>query len=213
MASGSAFVAPLDPPTQALESVPADARREIAKRLFTALHEVGTPLEKLGASEAHGWPSTRCPTSSARAIRSRSTSWSVLRALLDFAKHERKLAPCARASHCSRARGGAPSGPRASHHHEDERRPRNPTCARPRRWDATIRARADRGRSSRSATGRRALRQRGGPQHEVSLALRVRYPVSRRLGCQAALQRRRTLRPPSDGRSGSLGRGADPSAR
>ncbi len=43
------------PEATALESVPADARRDVAKRLFAALDEVGTKLEQLGASEVHGW--------------------------------------------------------------------------------------------------------------------------------------------------------------
>jgi hypothetical protein len=43
------------PEARALEAVPADERRVVAKRLYAALAEVGKPLDKLGASEIHGW--------------------------------------------------------------------------------------------------------------------------------------------------------------
>ena len=38
-----------------LGDVPASARDSVARRLFAALREVGTPLEQLGSSEVHGW--------------------------------------------------------------------------------------------------------------------------------------------------------------
>jgi len=38
-----------------LVGVPDSARDSVARRLFAALREVGTPLEKLGSSEVHGW--------------------------------------------------------------------------------------------------------------------------------------------------------------
>jgi hypothetical protein len=43
------------PEASALEQVPADARREVAERLFSALRDYGTPLETLPASDVHGW--------------------------------------------------------------------------------------------------------------------------------------------------------------
>jgi hypothetical protein len=43
------------PEAAALADVPADARREVAKRLHAALREIGTPLDKIGASDVHGW--------------------------------------------------------------------------------------------------------------------------------------------------------------
>ena len=39
----------------AISGVPEPERREVSRRLFAALEEMGTPLEKLGASEAHSW--------------------------------------------------------------------------------------------------------------------------------------------------------------
>ena len=39
----------------ALSAVSEPERREVSRRLFSALDELGTPFEKLGASEAHGW--------------------------------------------------------------------------------------------------------------------------------------------------------------
>ena len=38
----------------ALAGVPEPERREVSRRLFAALEEVGTPLEKLGASSGGG---------------------------------------------------------------------------------------------------------------------------------------------------------------
>jgi hypothetical protein len=43
------------PEAAALDGVPADARAEIAARLFSALRDYGTPLDKLAASDVHGW--------------------------------------------------------------------------------------------------------------------------------------------------------------
>jgi hypothetical protein len=43
------------PESRALEAVPADARRVVARRLYAALAETGKPLDKLGSSEVHGW--------------------------------------------------------------------------------------------------------------------------------------------------------------
>lgn len=39
----------------ALAGIAEPERREVSRRLFSALEEIGTPLAKLGASEAHGW--------------------------------------------------------------------------------------------------------------------------------------------------------------
>lgn len=43
------------PEASALEAIPADARREVAERLFSALRDYGTPLDKIAASDVHGW--------------------------------------------------------------------------------------------------------------------------------------------------------------
>jgi uncharacterized protein YecA (UPF0149 family) len=43
------------PETAALADVPAEARAEIARRLHRALDDIGTPLEKMGATDVHGW--------------------------------------------------------------------------------------------------------------------------------------------------------------
>ena len=43
------------PEAAALVGIPERERREVAVRLFSSLREVGTPLEKLGASDVHGW--------------------------------------------------------------------------------------------------------------------------------------------------------------
>jgi hypothetical protein len=43
------------PEAAALADVPADARVEVARRLAAALEDVGAPLEKLGATDVHGW--------------------------------------------------------------------------------------------------------------------------------------------------------------
>ena len=55
MASDPAALFVDSPESRALEAVPADARRVVARRLYAALRKVGTPLEQLGASEVHGW--------------------------------------------------------------------------------------------------------------------------------------------------------------
>jgi hypothetical protein len=39
----------------ALDGVPPDARAEVADRLYRACDDVGAPLEKLGATDVHGW--------------------------------------------------------------------------------------------------------------------------------------------------------------
>lgn len=88
------------PEAQALGAVPADARREIAKRLYAALDEIGTPLDKLGSSEVHGWLLHCVPdTFSPRDPLAKQTA-PVLRALLDFAERRagRKLATLRRAT-------------------------------------------------------------------------------------------------------------------
>jgi hypothetical protein len=43
------------PEAAALADVPADGRAEIAHRLYAACEDVGAPLEKLGATDVHGW--------------------------------------------------------------------------------------------------------------------------------------------------------------
>lgn len=48
-----AFLA--SPEGAALADVPADARAEVARRLYLALDDIGAPLEKLGATDVHGW--------------------------------------------------------------------------------------------------------------------------------------------------------------
>ena len=47
------FVA--SPEAEGLADVPADARAEIAHRLYAACEEIGAPLQKLGATDVHGW--------------------------------------------------------------------------------------------------------------------------------------------------------------
>ena len=86
------FVA--SPEAAALAGVPADARREIAERLFSALREVGTPLEKLGASEVHGWLLHAVPDEFRPRDPLAKHAVAVVRALLDFAERTagRKLA-------------------------------------------------------------------------------------------------------------------------
>ncbi len=51
--SADAFLA--SPEADALAGVPADARAEVARRLHAAFDDVGAPLEKLGATDVHGW--------------------------------------------------------------------------------------------------------------------------------------------------------------
>ncbi len=123
MASASSASFLDSPEAEALASVPADARREIAKRLFTALHEVGTPLEKLGASEVHGWLLHAVPDE----FRPRDPLGKhvvpVLRALVDFAERNagRKLATLRTATEslAPELENALVSG-HAHHHHPDE---------------------------------------------------------------------------------------------
>ncbi len=115
---------------QALTSVPADARREIAKRLFTALHEVGAPLEKLGASEVHGWLLHAVPD----AFRPRDPLGKhvipVLRTLLDFGERAagRKLETLRSACEelLPELEEALVSGHAHHHHHDDGRAPEEP---------------------------------------------------------------------------------------
>lgn len=130
MASASSAAFLESPEAQALASVPADARREIAKRLFSALHEVGTSLEKLGASEVHGWLLHAVPD----AFRPRDPLAKhvvpVLRALVDFTERTaaRKLATLRSAceSLAPELEDALVSGHTHHHHHDEGQAPEEP---------------------------------------------------------------------------------------
>jgi hypothetical protein len=129
MASASSATFIDSPEAQALASVPADARRDVAKRLFTALHEVGTPLEKLGASEVHGWLLHAVPDEFRPRDPLAKHVTAVLRALLDFAERNagRKLATLRSAceSLLPELEDALVSG-HAHHHHDEGHAPETP---------------------------------------------------------------------------------------
>jgi hypothetical protein len=93
MASDPAALFVDSPESRALEAVPADARRVVARRLYAALRETGTPLEKLGASDVHDWLLHCVPDEFPPGDPLAPHVVPVLRALVDFAerKAERKL--------------------------------------------------------------------------------------------------------------------------
>ena len=86
MASDPAALFVDSPESRALEAVPADARRVVARRLYAALAETGKPLEKLGASEVHGWLLHSVPDAFRPADPLVQYVVPVLRALIDFAE-------------------------------------------------------------------------------------------------------------------------------
>ena len=106
-----------------LADVPENARDSVARRLFAALSEVGTPLEKLGASEVHGWLLHCVPDE----FRPRDPLGKhvvpVLRALLDWSERTagRKLETVRRAceSLVPELEEALVSG-HAHHHHDDD---------------------------------------------------------------------------------------------
>jgi hypothetical protein len=130
MASASSAAFLDSPEAEALTGVPADARREIAKRLFSALDEVGTPLEKLGSSEVHGWLLHAVPDEfRPRDPLARHVA-PVLRALLDFAERsaERKLGSLRSATESilPELEEALVSGHAHHHHHDDGHAPEEP---------------------------------------------------------------------------------------
>jgi len=84
MASDPAALFVDSPESRALEAVPADARRVVARRLYAALAETGKPLEKLASSEVHGWLLHAVPDEFAPRDPLVPHVVPVLRALLDF---------------------------------------------------------------------------------------------------------------------------------
>jgi hypothetical protein len=130
MASASSAAFLDSPEAEALSGVPADARREIAKRLFSALDEVGTPLEKLGASEVHGWLLHAVPDEfRPRDPLARHVA-PVLGALVDFAERsaERKLATLRKAidETLPELEEALVSGHAHHHHHDNSHEPETP---------------------------------------------------------------------------------------
>jgi hypothetical protein len=118
------------PEAAALGGVPAEARREVAQRLFTALREVGTPLENLGASEVHGWLLHALPDT----FRPRDPLGKhvapVLRALVDFAERNAGRSLASLRSSCEsllpELEGALVSGHAHHHHHDDGHAPETP---------------------------------------------------------------------------------------
>ena len=86
MASDPAALFVDSPESRALDAVPADARRVVARRLYAALAETGKPLEKLGSSEVHGWLLHSVPDAFRPADPLVQYVVPVLRALVDFAE-------------------------------------------------------------------------------------------------------------------------------
>jgi hypothetical protein len=128
-ASPAAFLD--SPEAEALASVPVDARREIAKRLFSALDEVGTPLERLGSSEVHGWLLHAVPDTFRPRDPLGKHALPVLRALLDFAERNagRKLTllRSAAESLAPELEAALVSGrPHHHHQHDDDHAPEEP---------------------------------------------------------------------------------------
>jgi hypothetical protein len=119
------------PEAAALAEVPADARAEIARRLLRALDEVGTPLEKLGSSEVHGWLLHAVPDTFRPRDPLGKHAVPVLRALLDFAERNagRKLTMLRSAAEslAPELEAALVSGrPHHHHHHDDDRAPEEP---------------------------------------------------------------------------------------
>ena len=123
-----AFVA--SPEAAALADVPADARAEVADRLYRACADVGRPLEKLAASEAHEWLLHAVPDY----FRARDPLVKhvapVLRAMLDFAEREtgRKLGSLRSAceSLLPELEDALVHGHAHHHHHDRDHEPEQP---------------------------------------------------------------------------------------
>jgi len=130
MASAPAAAFIDSPEAQALASVPADALREVAKRLYAGLRELGTPLEKLGASEVHGWLLHAVPDEFRPRDPLAKHVAPVLRALLDFSERtaERKLTTLRAASESllPELEGALVSGHAHHHHRHDGHAPETP---------------------------------------------------------------------------------------
>jgi hypothetical protein len=86
MASDPAALFVDSPESRALEAVPVNARRVVARRLYAALAETGKPLEKLGSSDVHGWLLHAVPDEFAPSDPLAPYVVPVLRALVDFAE-------------------------------------------------------------------------------------------------------------------------------
>jgi uncharacterized protein YecA (UPF0149 family) len=81
------------PEAAALDGVPAEARAEIADRLYRALADVGRPLAKLASSEVHEWLLHAVPDYFRARDPLAEHVAPVLRAMLDFTERDvgRKL--------------------------------------------------------------------------------------------------------------------------
>ncbi len=118
--SAQAFIE--SPEAAALTGIPEPDRNDVALRIFSALSAVGTPLEKLGASEAHGWLLHAIPDEFRPRDPLAVHLVPVLRALLDFAERSASRTLDSLRTACEdlvpELEGVLVSG--RSHHHETE---------------------------------------------------------------------------------------------